>query len=134
VQKINKLDEGTFTNFYVVQTYIYNREDYPSYLSGSGYLIPWWSLACLYQEGLKLHYFFIKAIFISGFLADRCLIHKKPMEGFSPGKKEASEVKPDIDIMIPNVDHDLKYDAHKAITMVYQSIKYPKSYVEYRNL
>jgi hypothetical protein len=37
------------------------------------------------QESLNLPYFFIEDVYMGGFVADRCLMPKKELPGFSPG-------------------------------------------------
>ena len=39
-----------------------------------------------FQESLNLPYFFIEDVYMGGWTADRCMVPKKQLEGFSPGK------------------------------------------------
>ena len=90
--------------------------------------MPWWSLTCLYQEGLKLPYFFIEDVFITGFAADRCLVPKKHVDAlrlqinndtFAADDEKldgGGNVDSNQDILFVKLDHDLKHDLHKVMT------------------
>ena len=91
--------------------------------------MPWWSLTCLYQEGLKLPYFFIEDVFITGFVADRCLVPKKHVDAlrlqinndtFTADDEKldngGGNVDSNQDILFVKLDHDLKHDLHKVMT------------------
>jgi len=52
---------------YECPSYFHNGTGlYPFYMQGSGYLIPWWSIECLYQQSFELPYFFIEDVFVAG--------------------------------------------------------------------
>ena len=39
----------TYSDYLIVPPYIYNLDIYPTFTSGTGYIVPWWILPCLYQ-------------------------------------------------------------------------------------
>lgn len=54
--------------YYVCPTYFYNGTgNYPSYMQGAGYFLPWWVLQCIYEQSIELPYFFIEDVFFGGF-------------------------------------------------------------------
>ncbi len=121
VVKVEKAEKsinlsGNHLPYLVCPDYFYNRDHYPSFLSGTGYIMPRWTLKCLYEEALRLPYFFIEDVFMAGFVADRCNIRKKHYPGFVPGRKEALEINPAEDILIHYMDHEHKFDVHKIVT------------------
>ena len=95
-EKVN----ATYTDYLICPPYFYNKTSYPTFTSGTGYIMPWWSIPCFYTEGLKVPYFFIEDVFMGGFVADRCLVPKKEPEGFNPGRKEVDQVDPKKDLLI----------------------------------
>jgi len=57
--------------YYVCPTYLFNGTgNYPSYMQGAGYVLPWWSLQCIYEQSLELPYFFIEDVFFGGFMGE----------------------------------------------------------------
>jgi hypothetical protein len=51
-----------------VPTYFTNESMYHDFMSGAGYILPWWALPCLYQQSLLLPYFFIEDVFLTGWI------------------------------------------------------------------
>ena len=106
-----------FTDYLFVPKYMFNKLVYPVFTSGSGYLVPWWALPCLYRESQVLPYFFIEDVFISGFVAERCILTRMYIPGHSPlGPEDPEEVKPEEDLLLHYVDHNLKHNVHRVIT------------------
>jgi len=95
---------------------MYNETSYPTFTSGSGYIIPWWAIHCIYQESFSLPYFFIEDVYIGGFLADRCKIKKIEITGYNPLGKEESAITFKEDLLIHYVDHSNKFNIHRIMT------------------
>lgn len=105
-----------YTNYLICPDYMYNKKNYPSFTSGTAYVMPWWTVACLYQEALNLPYYFIEDAFMGGFVADRCLIPQRRLDSFNPGRKEVKDADPKKDMTIHYMDHNYKYEMHKLFT------------------
>jgi len=42
--------------WYECPTYFHNGEGvYPSYMQGAGYFLPWWAIACIYQQSFQVN-------------------------------------------------------------------------------
>jgi hypothetical protein len=41
--------ETKFTDYLICPSYMFNKTNYPTFTSGTGYLMPWWSVPCFYQ-------------------------------------------------------------------------------------
>ena len=106
----------TYTDYLISPSYMYNQTNYPTFTSGTGYVVPWWALPCLYQESLNVPYFFIEDVFIGGFVAERCNAERKNLPGYSPLGKVSDESSFDKDLLIHYVDHDMKHNVHRIIT------------------
>ena len=74
----------TYSDYLFVPKYMFNKLVYPVFTSGTGYLVPWWALPCLYRESQVLTYFFITDVFVCGFVTNKkvvthllktCLLH-----------------------------------------------------------
>jgi len=104
-----------YSDYLHCPSYFYDKLIYPTFPSGVGYILPWWSVSCLYAESFHLPYFFIEDVHIGGFLAERCLLRKVHLEGYSPFGKEG-RVDVSKDLLIHYVNHDKKYDLHKVVT------------------
>jgi len=67
IPESNMNDAYAPKTFYECPSYFHDGKGfYPAYMQGAGYFLPWWSLACLYQQSLELPYFFIEDVFIGG--------------------------------------------------------------------
>ena len=53
-----------------VPAYFTSDARYRDFFSGAGYIMPWWMLSCLYQQGLKLPYFFLEDVFLTGWIGN----------------------------------------------------------------
>ena len=112
----------TYSDYLFVPKYMFNKLVYPVFTSGTGYLVPWWALPCLYRESQVLPYFFIEDVFIGGFVAERCLVSRNYIPGYSPlGPEKPEAVKPNEDVLLHYVDHNLKHNIHRVITDGYNT-------------
>ena len=73
-----------FTEKWWVPEYLYNGLRYPVKLSGSGYLTTRKAAECLYKESMKLPYFHLEDVFITGFAAENCGVARWHAHGFNP--------------------------------------------------
>jgi hypothetical protein len=110
----NRMSEK-YSDYLRCPSYMYDKPMYPVFPSGVGYILPWWSIQCLYSQSFHMPYFFIEDVHIGGFLADRCLLGKIHLQGFSPFGKDG-QIDASKDLLIHYVDHEKKYNLHKAIT------------------
>ena len=78
---------------------MYNGSFYPEILSGSGYVISKLSAQCLLQEGLKLPYFHLEDVFVTGFAAEKCNLKRIHNIGFHPYNETRHVVKSSKDIL-----------------------------------
>ena len=107
---------------YECPTYFYRGDNhFPTYFQGSGYFIPWWALSCIYQESFQLPYFFIEDVFVSGWIADRCLVPKQHLPGFevSGTKKPIDEIDKTSHFMFHYVYRDFKHQLHQRLMEEY---------------
>jgi len=112
----------TYSDYLIVPTYMFDKKVYPTFTSGTGYLVPWWALPCLYRESQVLPYFFIEDVFIGGFVAERCQVTRWYLPGYSPlGPEKPEEVSTDVDLLMHYVDHNLKHNIHRVITGGYNA-------------
>ena len=87
--------------------YMYNGNEYPSYLSGdSGYVVSRSSAECIFEKALKTSYFPLEDVFITGFLAQACGIIRVNNPGFSDTPRPFNKQK---DLVI---HHACKTDAN----------------------
>ena len=111
-----------YSDYLFVPKYMFNKQVYPAFTSGSGYLVPWWALPCIYRESQVLPYFFIEDVFIGGFAAERCRVPRMDLPGFSAlGVENPEGVSPDDDLLLHYVDHNLKHNVHRVITGGYNT-------------
>jgi hypothetical protein len=87
---------------------MYNGTDYPEVFSGSGYVMSRATAECLYQEGLKLPFFHLEDVFLTGFAAQNCQIQKVHHKGFHHLQKK--KINYSRDILIHYVDTASKLD------------------------
>ena len=59
--------------------YLYNGSRYPVILGGSGYVTTRPAAKCLFSESMKLPFFHLEDVFLTGFAAENCAI---PRYGF----------------------------------------------------
>ena len=101
-------------------SYMYNGTDYPESFSGSGYIMSRASAECLYQEGLKLPFFHLEDVFLTGFAAQNCQIQKIHHKGFHHLQKK--KINYSRDILIHYVDTAKKLNFYNGYNTI------PKSY------
>ena len=58
------------SEIYEVPAYFTSDAMYRDFFSGAGYIMPWWTLSCLYQQSLKLPYFFVEDVFLTGWIGN----------------------------------------------------------------
>ncbi len=61
---------------------MYNGRRYPEILSGSGYVMSRSAAECLYREGLKLPFFHLEDVLVTGFAAEQCNLDRLHNDGF----------------------------------------------------
>ena len=61
---------------------MYNGSEYPSMLSGSSYVMSHSAASCLLTEALKLPFFHLEDVLLTGFAAEACAIPRTHHEGF----------------------------------------------------
>ena len=83
---------------------MYNGSYYPEILSGSGYVMSKSAAQCLFQEGLKLPYFHLEDVFVTGFAAQICHSQKIHNNGFHPYKEKRHRVNKSKDILYHYID------------------------------
>ena len=72
------------------------RMDYPIHLSGSAYVLPYYTVDCLFLESMRLPYFHIEDALVTGFAAERCKFERKSFPGFHSGKSKNVSSKADV--------------------------------------
>ena len=93
---------------------MYNGSHYPEILSGSGYVMSKLAAQCLYQEGLKLPYFHLEDVFVTGFAAQSCHIKRIHNKGFHPYNEGKHVVKSSNDILYHYIDEKGKTYFYKT--------------------
>ena len=66
-----------------VPDYMYNGNDYPSYLAGMGYVLSRSSAECIYKKALDTPYFHLEDVYVTGFVAQLCKIKRIDNPGFN---------------------------------------------------
>ena len=66
-----------------VPDYMYNGNEYPSYLAGLGYVLSRSSAECIYKKALDTPYFHLEDVYVTGFVAQLCKIKRIDNPGFS---------------------------------------------------
>jgi hypothetical protein len=61
---------------YQVPKYFLKEIRYPKFMSGAGYILPWWTLPCIYQQSLVLPYYFVEDVFLTGWIGKKWLLVK----------------------------------------------------------
>ena len=84
---------------WVCPGYMYNGEFYPAMLSGSGYVMSRDAASCLYTEALKLPFFHLEDVLVTGFAAEACGIERRHHKGFRHLPVKLQRIK-DTDIIL----------------------------------
>ena len=53
-------------------------------MPGAGYLLPSWSISCLYKQALVTPFLFLEDVFITGILGKKCKVPMLSRKEFSP--------------------------------------------------
>ena len=89
------------TGKWVLPDYMYNGDKFPSYIQGgSGYVLSHSSVKCIYEKSLDIPYLLGRAedVYITGFVAQACKIHRMDHSGFYPLGKRDFDTKKDISV------------------------------------
>ncbi len=46
--------DAKFTDYLICPPYFYDKTNYPTFTSGTGYIMPWWSVPCFYQVNKEI--------------------------------------------------------------------------------
>jgi hypothetical protein len=53
VLQVQPEKNGTkFTDYLICPPYFFNKTNYPTFTSGTGYIMPWWAVPCFYQVNM----------------------------------------------------------------------------------
>ena len=87
---------------WAVPKYMYQKDTFPSYVSGSGYLIPVSDAgtACLFQKGLDTPYLFLEDVFVTGIAREKCGLGLVDATGIHPNGKDVCKVNKKKDLLI----------------------------------
>ena len=80
--------------------YMWESDEYPEYVSGSGYLIPIDSVPCLYAKGLDTPYIFLEDVFVTGIVRNKCHIGLRHNSKFFNLGKQPSEFDGRKDLLV----------------------------------
>ncbi|TRY77994.1 hypothetical protein TCAL_11892, partial [Tigriopus californicus] len=72
---------------WIMPRWMYPEDLYPTYLSGSGYIIPSSEITCLYEAALETPLVYLEDVFVTGILAETCGIRRQHNEFFLPNKR-----------------------------------------------
>lgn len=72
---------------WIMPRWMYPQDFYPTYLSGSGYIIPSSEITCLYEAALETPLVYLEDVFVTGILAETCGIRRQHNEFFLPKKR-----------------------------------------------
>lgn len=93
---------------------MFNGTNYPPMLSGSAYVMSRSAVSCLYREALKLPFFHLEDVMVTGFAAEICGIQRRHHEGFRHmGVAKLSKIKA-TDIMVHYRDLKGKIELHNS--------------------
>jgi hypothetical protein len=83
---------------------MYNGSFYPEIFSGSGYVMSRTTAECLLEEGLKLPYFHLEDVFVTGFAAEKCNVQRIHHTGFHPSEMKRHKTNCANDILYHYID------------------------------
>lgn len=81
-----------FTDASVCPTYMFQGDQFPPFLSGSGYLLPQAVIPCLYEQTRSLPFLHIDDVFVTGFCAEACGFMRVTHSQFSPGHRNFEDI------------------------------------------
>ena len=71
-----------------IPSYIFNGSHYPSYLNGHGYVLSRRAADCIYRTALKIPFFPMEDVYVTGFVAQECDINRLDHTGFHSTRKK----------------------------------------------
>ena len=89
------------TGKWILPDYMYNGDKFPSYIQGgSGYVLSHNSVKCIYEKSKDIPYLLGRAedVYITGFVAQACKIHRMDHSGFYPLGKKDFDTRKDISV------------------------------------
>ena len=98
-------------------SYMYNGSFYPEIFSGSGYIMSKSAAQCLFHEGLKLPYFHLEDVFVTGFAAEKCQVKRIHHSGFHPSLEKRRKINCANDILYHYIDTHGKMDLFNKFTL-----------------
>lgn len=81
---------------YEVPSYMYDGDYYPDFLSGFAYVLPFYTLDCLFEKSLNLPLFHLNDVFVTGFAAEECQIERVDHEEFHYLGLDLNKVNDDV--------------------------------------
>jgi len=109
-----------------VPRYLYNGSRYPVILGGSGYVTTRPAAKCLFNESMKLPFFHLEDVFLTGFAAENCAIPRFHTDGFHPNAVHFADLKEE-DIL-------WHYLNTKSVTHMHRIFMYNDLLREHQNL
>merc|ERR1711962_428302 len=109
-----------------VPRYLYNGSRYPVILGGSGYVTTCPAAKCLFSESMKLPFFHLEDVFLTGFAAENCAIPRFHTDGFHPNAVHFADLKEE-DIL-------WHYLNTKSVTHMHRIFMYNDLLREHQNL
>ena len=100
--------EKEFTRQWDCPTYMFSGNAYPPVLSGPGYIMSRQASRCLYTAALKIPYFHMEDVYITGFAAEMCNIERTHVNGFHNLNNE-------FDHAVDHINHYTNPDQMKSL-------------------
>ena len=84
-QNFGDLEEenGGIRFHWQIPSYLYNGENYPSYLQGPGYIMSRKAANCIFQKAQETPYFPLEDVYVTGFVAQECGIKRQHNSHFT---------------------------------------------------
>ena len=73
---------------WMIPSYMYNKDTFPTYLTGPAYLVSRGSAECLLRKAKDVPFLTLEDVYVTGFLAQECDIKRLHHPGFYPVAKE----------------------------------------------
>lgn len=87
----------------VCPEYMWNGESFPSFISGSGYIVPFEAVPCLTRQSMKLPFLHLDDVFITGLAAEDCNIDRINSDDFSMDRRLLNDMNENL-LVIPNTN------------------------------
>ena len=113
-------DDFPFVRRSICPEYMWNKNTYPPFLSGAGFLVPYKALKCLATMSMNLPFLHIDDVFITGVVAQECNIERINAVNFSPGRKELKELHKKL-LLIHYADSSYMEAYHKYFLNAYKN-------------